>query len=198
MLLCLAYFASQHACIPDADGLALAFPSLLHCQPRSVRVSELVRHGPSSNVRKRLVGSAIGSGDRAQSLPVNTVPTATRNWVALLLAFPSLATGRRGHRYAYYILTCAALGGLLLSVIVVRADIVHFVYLQPLFFLVLAWLVDGRDIPIRNTNPFAHASTRMSGSRFCCCPCRSCCALRISPAESRLAAESLPAQRTTP
>jgi 4-amino-4-deoxy-L-arabinose transferase-like glycosyltransferase len=48
---------------------------------------------------------------------------------------------------AYYVLVCAALSGLLLSIVLVRADIIHFVYLQPLFFLVLAWIVDGRDIP---------------------------------------------------
>jgi len=31
----------------------------------------------------------------------------------------------------------------------VRADILHFVYLQPLFAVVLAWIVDGQDIPGR-------------------------------------------------
>jgi 4-amino-4-deoxy-L-arabinose transferase-like glycosyltransferase len=48
---------------------------------------------------------------------------------------------------AYYIFVCATLCGLLLSVVVVRADIIHFIYLQPLFILVLAWMVDGGDIP---------------------------------------------------
>ena len=48
---------------------------------------------------------------------------------------------------AYYIFVCATLSGLLLSVVLVRADIIHFIYLQPLFILVLAWMVDGRDIP---------------------------------------------------
>ena len=42
-----------------------------------------------------------------------------------------------------------AIGGLLVSVIVGRADIIHFMYLLPLFALVLAWLIDGRDIPGR-------------------------------------------------
>jgi hypothetical protein len=31
-------------------------------------------------------------------------------------------------------------------VIIVRADIVHFMYLSPLLLLVLAWIVDGRDV----------------------------------------------------
>ncbi len=61
---------------------------------------------------------------------------------------------------AYYVLTSAALAGLLLSVVVVRADIIHFIYLQPLFCLVLAWVVDGRDIPGRvfaTIRPFLNA-----------------------------------------
>ena len=50
---------------------------------------------------------------------------------------------------AYYILVCATICGLLFSVVAVRADIIHFMYLQPLFIVVLAWMVDGRDIPGR-------------------------------------------------
>ncbi len=50
---------------------------------------------------------------------------------------------------AYYVLVGSALCGLLFSVVTVRADILHFVYLFPLFGLVLAWMVDGRDIPGR-------------------------------------------------
>jgi hypothetical protein len=48
---------------------------------------------------------------------------------------------------AHYVLISAVLSGLLLSVVTVRADILHFMYLQPLFCLVLAWIMDGRDIP---------------------------------------------------
>jgi hypothetical protein len=49
----------------------------------------------------------------------------------------------------YYVLINSTLCGLLLSVVVVRADIVHFIYLAPLFCLALAWVIDGRDIPGR-------------------------------------------------
>jgi 4-amino-4-deoxy-L-arabinose transferase-like glycosyltransferase len=49
----------------------------------------------------------------------------------------------------HYVLVCAALSGLLISVVIVRADIIHFMYLQPLFLLVLGWMIDGRDIPGR-------------------------------------------------
>jgi 4-amino-4-deoxy-L-arabinose transferase-like glycosyltransferase len=47
----------------------------------------------------------------------------------------------------YYVLTTAALSGLLLSVVIGRADVIHFVYLFPLFALVLAWVIEGKDIP---------------------------------------------------
>ncbi|MGH9544079.1 MAG: ArnT family glycosyltransferase [Terriglobales bacterium] len=50
---------------------------------------------------------------------------------------------------AHYVMVCSALSGLLLSVVVGRADIIHFMYLMPLFALLLGWIVDGRDIPGR-------------------------------------------------
>lgn len=39
----------------------------------------------------------------------------------------------------YYIMTSSALTGLLLSVVVVRADILHFLYLAPLWYIALGW-----------------------------------------------------------
>ena len=48
---------------------------------------------------------------------------------------------------AYYVLITSALAGLLVSVLIGRADILHFMYLHPLFCIVLAWIIDGRDIP---------------------------------------------------
>ena len=38
---------------------------------------------------------------------------------------------------AHYVLMCSTLSGLLLSVVIGRADIIHFMYLMPLFALVL-------------------------------------------------------------
>jgi hypothetical protein len=47
----------------------------------------------------------------------------------------------------YYVLTSATLVGLLVSTLATgRPDFAHFVYLDPLFFLVLAWILEGRDI----------------------------------------------------
>jgi hypothetical protein len=46
----------------------------------------------------------------------------------------------------YYILTCSVLCGLLISVLIVRADILHFLYLAPLWYLVLAWILGSRGV----------------------------------------------------
>ena len=50
-------------------------------------------------------------------------------------------------RAAYYVVCCASFVGLLTSILAVRANIIHFVYLIPLLYLVLAWLMDGADQP---------------------------------------------------
>ena len=50
-------------------------------------------------------------------------------------------------RNSYYVLTSATLAGLLAATLATgRPDFTHLVYQSPLFFLVLAWIVDGRDI----------------------------------------------------
>jgi hypothetical protein len=57
------------------------------------------------------------------------------------------ARGRRGNvpldKYRYYIVICGALSGLLASVLMVRADIIHFMYLAPLWYVPLAWILEG-------------------------------------------------------
>jgi 4-amino-4-deoxy-L-arabinose transferase-like glycosyltransferase len=52
----------------------------------------------------------------------------------------------------YYLLINATVAGVLLSVVIARADIVHFIYLEPIFCLPLAWILEGRDIPGRFFN----------------------------------------------
>jgi hypothetical protein len=52
-------------------------------------------------------------------------------------------------RQAYYLMMTAVLSGLLLAIVAVRSDIIHFMYLMPLYGVVLAWILDGRDIPWR-------------------------------------------------
>lgn len=45
----------------------------------------------------------------------------------------------------YYVLVSAALSGLLLSVIIVRADIAHLMDVAPLWYVVLAWILGSPD-----------------------------------------------------
>jgi hypothetical protein len=45
----------------------------------------------------------------------------------------------------YYILVCSTLSGLLASVVTTRADILHFIYLAPFLYVVLAWILGSSD-----------------------------------------------------
>jgi 4-amino-4-deoxy-L-arabinose transferase-like glycosyltransferase len=94
--------------------------------------------------------------------PCLLVPVLPLVGVGLLVYWIVRMSRRRASQpqCAYYVLVSAALSGLLLSVILVRADIIHFMYLQPLHCLVLAWIVDGRDVPgrvFRTVRPFLNA-----------------------------------------
>jgi hypothetical protein len=60
--------------------------------------------------------------------------------------FEARKGGLAPDRAAYYILMCSSMAGLLLSVVAVTANVIHFVYLAPFFYLVLAWVMDGNDI----------------------------------------------------
>jgi hypothetical protein len=65
-----------------------------------------------------------------------------------LLVYWTLQMRRRkapAEKCGYYVLICSVLSGLLISVLIVRADIIHFMYLAPLLYLVLAWIVGSRD-----------------------------------------------------
>lgn len=65
-----------------------------------------------------------------------------------ILAYWILALKRsRGHaslQARYYVLTCSVLLGLLISVLIVRADVLHFMYLAPLWYLIIAWILGSR------------------------------------------------------
>jgi hypothetical protein len=97
----------------------------------------------------------FGTGSLGFRLFVILVYSATF-WVPLL---PILGTAlllrltcleRRNKKIApewrYYVLVSATITGLMLSVIAGRLDYFHFMYLQPIFFLGLAWLLDGKSI----------------------------------------------------
>ena len=84
---------------------------------------------------------------------------SARSWIPYLPLFAMALlvrlTFRRWRRvsigpvWAHYVLVSATISGLLLSIIIARADYLHFLYLQPIFFLALAWLLDGRSIRSR-------------------------------------------------
>lgn len=60
----------------------------------------------------------------------------------------------------YYLIVCASLAGLLGSVVIVRADILHFIYLSPLWFVVLAWILGSEQVPgrlLRAVRPYLTA-----------------------------------------
>jgi len=44
----------------------------------------------------------------------------------------------------YYVMMCSVLSGLLVSVVIARSDILHFMYLAPLWYVVLAWILGTR------------------------------------------------------
>ena len=57
---------------------------------------------------------------------------------------------RRGslapERAAYYVVAGSSIAGAMLSVIFVRTNVIHFAYLVPILYFVLAWVLDAGDI----------------------------------------------------
>ena len=77
--------------------------------------------------------------------PGFVIPVLPLIAVALLAYWTVQLRQRRDLRSEHYVLLSAIILGLLVSVAGVRADIIHFVYLSPLFYLVLAWILDSTD-----------------------------------------------------
>jgi hypothetical protein len=80
--------------------------------------------------------------------PAFLIPTLPIMAVGML-AWWGIRTWRRknaGPRDCYYILTSAALSGLLLSILITNRGLPHIMFLAPLFYIVLAWILDGSDI----------------------------------------------------
>jgi hypothetical protein len=58
---------------------------------------------------------------------------------------------------SYYVLISALLSGLLLSAVIVRADIIHFMYLAPVWYVLLAWILGSRHLvshALTKTRPY--------------------------------------------
>ena len=81
-------------------------------------------------------------------IPCFIIPVLPLIAIILLIYWTSQARKGilRGNRAAYYIVTCSCMAGLLTSIIVARPNIIHFVHLSPIYYLVLAWTIEGTDI----------------------------------------------------
>lgn len=145
-LLTVIYFASQHA-LPTM--LASWFWPLQHYSG-----ANRVPYGFDN-----MTGAARDRIFATRSLGMRLFAMlifSSRTWVpfvpifavALLVRLTFRRSGKSsiGSEWAYYVLVSAAVSGLLLSIVISRADYLHFIFLQPIFFLVLAWLLDGRNI----------------------------------------------------
>jgi hypothetical protein len=85
--------------------------------------------------------SPTPSGRKARFLAALGMTSSANEASANLLSANTLSA-----RVRHYLLVSAAITGLLLSVLAGRADILHFIYLAPMLYLVLAWIFDGRDV----------------------------------------------------
>ena len=155
-----AYFATQHATSTMlADWLwPLQHYSLANRVPYGYQNwSDDTRHllfGTGSLLERLVKALAVS--------PCLWIPALPLFAIGLLAYWIVQTRARRAPdpKSAYYIIVTAAFAGLFLSVLIARADIIHFMYLQPLNCLVLAWLLDGRDLPgrlLRSARPFLAA-----------------------------------------
>jgi 4-amino-4-deoxy-L-arabinose transferase-like glycosyltransferase len=145
-LITLSYFASRHAL---TTMLASWFWPLQHYSGAN-RVP-YAYDNLTGEARHRMFDAA-SPGLRLFAMLV----FSARSWIPYLPLFAvallvrlAVRRWRRvsiGPVWAYYVLVSATISGLLLSIIITRADYLHFLYLQPVFFLALAWLLDGRTI----------------------------------------------------
>lgn len=149
LLITFVYFARQHAL---GDMLSSWFWPLQHYSTANrvpygyLNMSDEAQHSifDSGSPLMRFFMKLIFS-------PYRWIPFLPLLAVALLLrlAFPSQRERLPRRYWAHYVLVSAAMTGLLLSVVGVRADDFHFIYLQPIFLLLFAWLINGRDIRAR-------------------------------------------------
>ncbi len=82
---------------------------------------------------------AVSPGFIVPILPLAAVAWLMRETVRRAQKHPS-------ENSVYYVIVSAAASGLLLSVVMVRADITHFMYLAPLWYVALAWILGAPHI----------------------------------------------------
>lgn len=146
MVLTLAWFSSRHALAPMLRDWV--WPLQHYSRANSVPYGY---QNWSESSRAALFGGHSWVQTFVATLvvtPCFLVPVLPIVAMGMLAGISVQALRRRatGEKTAYYILVTASLTGLLVSVVTVRADILHIMYLAPVFYLVLAWVLDGRDI----------------------------------------------------
>jgi hypothetical protein len=150
-LLTFAYFGAQHA-LPQmvADWLwPLRHYSHANAVPYGWQNwSDEARHSMFSGCFVRVILSAL------LIAPCFILPVLPLIGVGILLYLLS-PWGRKLalERWQYYIMICAAISGLLVSVVTARADILHFVYLGPFLCLIIAWFAGLKDFDLGLPRP---------------------------------------------
>jgi 4-amino-4-deoxy-L-arabinose transferase-like glycosyltransferase len=154
-----AYFASQHA----ASTMVADWLWPLQHYSRANRVPYGYQNW-SDDTRHFLFGTGSPLGRMIKLLAISPcfwIPVLPLIAVGLLAYWIIQArTSGTDQKSAYYVVLASGFVGLSLSTVVVRADIIHFMYLQPLNCLVVAWLLDGRDLPgrlVRSARPLLAA-----------------------------------------
>ena len=142
-----AYFAYKHALRPMLQDLlwplqhySVANRVRYGDQNWSDRARDLIFHSGPTGFRI-VKAIAVSPGFIVPILPIIAI--------ALLLYWSVQLRRTSTERSAHYVLLTSLLSGLLVSVVIVRADIIHFMYLAPLFYLVLVWILDMRGLPSR-------------------------------------------------
>jgi 4-amino-4-deoxy-L-arabinose transferase-like glycosyltransferase len=144
-VLTISYFAVQHALSTMVSDWfwPLRHYSGVNSVPYGFQSWDGIMKGPLGP--GALFGEIIAILAMSPSLIMPALPI-----IAIMLGVYWIieAKGRRlgPGKAAYYVFTCSTLAGLLLSVVIARADALHFVYLIPLLYLVLAWIMEGKDI----------------------------------------------------
>ncbi len=146
LVLVFAYFSTQHSLGIMVEDWLWPF----HHYTSANRVtygyqnwSDVARHlifhsGPMwARVVKTI---AVSPGFLVPALPLVTVGMLVY-WV--IQGFRGRAPLEIGQ---YYVVICSTLSGLLVSIVMVRADVIHFMYLAPLWYVPLAWILDARDL----------------------------------------------------
>lgn len=143
-VLTFGYFGAHHAC--KAMVASWLWPLTHYTSANHVRYGwqnwsdntrdVIFRSGPLALRVAKVI--AVSPGFLVPALPLIALGLLAY-WIARLRR-------QRGDcpQAPYYVIVCSALAGLLLSVVIVRPDILHFMYLAPLLYVVLAWALGAQ------------------------------------------------------